>query len=225
MDLQALWLSIQLATVTALLLILLGTPLAYFLTFSRWPGRFFVEAIVALPLVLPPTVLGYYILALLGPSTPIGRSYLWLTGEPLPFSFEGLVVGSLIFSFPFAVQPLVVSFSSVGRELLEASWTLGASRTRTFFRIVVSRARTGFVTAAVLVFAHTLGEFGVVLMVGGNIPGATRTLSIALYDDVQVLNYERAATTALFLLIFSFAVLSVVFFLNRNAIRLWPLRD
>jgi molybdate transport system permease protein len=183
-----------------------------------------VESIVALPLVLPPTVLGFYVLVATGHQSPLGRLYESWSGHLLPFTFAGLAVASVIYSLPFAVQPMVASFSRVDRNLLNASAILGASRMRTFFRIVFPLSLGGVVTGMVLSFAHTLGEFGVVLMVGGNIPGVTETISIAIYDDVEALNYSRANHTALGLLIFSFVVLSITYSLNRRIWAVWPLR-
>lgn len=223
MNWQAILLSLQLATVTVAILLVLGVPLAYWLSYTSWRGKALLEAVVALPLVLPPTVLGYYILVAIGPRSPIGRAYSGLFESSLPFSFEGLVVGSVIYSMPFAVQPLIASFSSVDRALLEASWTLGISRIETFWRVILPQSMQGLLTAVVLAFAHTVGEFGVVLMVGGNIEGETRTVSISIYDDVQMLNYDAASRTSLLLLIFSFLVLVVVYSLNQKDWRIWSI--
>jgi molybdate transport system permease protein len=175
-----------------------------------------VEAILALPLVLPPTVLGFYVLVTIGSRSPIGRLWTAWFGHGLAFTFEGLVIASILYSLPFAVQPMAAAFSQVDRELLEASAMLGASRARTFFRIVLPLSLNGVITAAVLSFAHTLGEFGVVLMVGGNIPGVTRTVSIAIFDEVQAFDYAAANRTALLLLVFAFLMLSIVYALNRK---------
>jgi len=216
MDWQAFWLTIRLAFLVAIILIAIGLPIAYWITYSHWRWKFLVEAVVALPIVLPPTVLGFYLLFALGPRSPLGRWWQALTGHTLAFTFEGLVIGSIIYSLPFAVQPFAASFDAVDRRLLAASATLGASRLRTFFRVVLPLSASGLVTGAALSFAHTMGEFGVVLMVGGNIPGVTRTVSIDIYDKVQSFNYAAANLTALLLLIISFAVLSVVYALNRN---------
>jgi molybdate transport system permease protein len=212
----------QLATLTALILLMVGLPIAYWLTFSRWRGKFVVESVVALPLVLPPTVLGFYILVAIGPHSPIGRLYTDLIGHPLPFTFEGLLLASVLYSLPFAVQPFASAFDQVDRRVLEASWTLGVSRLATFFRLMLPLSSAGVVTGFVLSFAHTLGEFGVVLMVGGNIEGETRTVSIDIYDEVQALNYAGAAKTALFLLVISYAVLLTVYAMNRKVWAVWP---
>ena len=216
MDLQALWLTIRLATLVSLALLVLGLPIAYWITYSRWRWKFLVEAVVALPLVLPPTVLGFYLLIALGPHSPLGRWWQALTGHTLVFTFEGLLLGSILYSLPFAVQPFAASFAAVDGRLLAASATLGASRWRTFLRIILPLSVTGLVTGAALSFAHTLGEFGLVLMVGGNIPGVTRTVSIDIYDKVQAIDYAAANQTALLLLAISFIVLSCVYGLNRG---------
>jgi molybdate transport system permease protein len=217
MDWAAIALSLRLATCTTLVLCALGLPLAHWLATSRWRGKFLVEAVVALPLVLPPTVLGFYILLALGPRSPVGRGYAALTGSALPFSFPGLLIASVLYSLPFAVRPFAVAFAGIDRRLVEASWCLGVSRLGTFFRVVVPLAWTGILTGMILTFAHTVGEFGVVLMVGGNIPGVTRTVSISIYDDVQALDYGAAGQTALFLLLFSFVTLAVTYALQRRA--------
>jgi molybdate transport system permease protein len=217
MDWAAIALSLRLATCTTLILCALGLPLAHWLATSRWRWKFLVEAVVALPLVLPPTVLGFYILLALGPRSPLGQGYTALTGSTLPFSFPGLVIASVLYSLPFAVRPFAVAFAGIDRRLVEASWCLGVSRLGTFFRVVVPLAWTGILTGMILTFAHTVGEFGVVLMVGGNIPGVTRTVSISIYDDVQALDYGAAGRTALFLLLFSFVTLAVTYALQRRA--------
>ncbi len=214
--------TLKLATLTALILLIIGLPLAYWLSFSRWRWKFLIESVVALPLVLPPTVLGFYILVAIGPHSPLGRFYTSLVGHPLPFTFEGLLFASILYSLPFAVQPFATAFEQIDRRLLEASWTLGASRLKTFFKLMVPLAKAGVVTGFVLSFAHTLGEFGVVLMVGGNIEGETRTVSIDIYDEVQALNYAGAAKTALFLLAISYSVLLAVYAMNRRVWALWP---
>jgi len=216
MDWTAIALSVKLAAIVAVILLAIGLPIAYWLTFSRWRGRFLIEAVVALPLVLPPTVLGLYVLLAIGSRSPIGRVWTAWTGHGLAFTFEALVFASILYSLPFAVQPIASAFSQVDVSLLEASATLGASRWRTFFRIVLPLSIDGVVTGAVLSFAHTLGEFGVVLMVGGNLPGVTRTVSIAIYDQVQSFQYASANATALLLLVFSFAVLAVVYAILRK---------
>jgi molybdate transport system permease protein len=220
MDWAAIRLSLQLAVCTTAILFALGLPLAYWLAASRWRLKFLVEAVVALPLVLPATVLGFYLLMALSPSSPIGRAYESLVGGRLPFSFPGLLIASVLYSLPFAVRPFAVAFAGVDRRLVEASWCLGVSRLETFFRVVVPLSWTGILTGIILTFAHTMGEFGVVLMVGGNIPGVTRTVSISIYDDVQALNYEAAGQTALFLLGISFAALALTYALQR---RVWVL--
>ena len=215
-DWQAFGLTLQLAVVVSSILLLLGLPVACWISFSRWRWKFLVEATVALPIVLPPTVLGLYLLVALGPRSPLGRWWESLTGHTLAFTFSGLVIGSILYSLPFAVQPFVASFSSVDRKLISASATLGASSLRTFFRVVLPLSIPGIITGTALAFAHTLGEFGVVLMVGGNIPGVTRTISIDIFDRVQASEYDAANRTALVLLLFCFAVLAVVYGLNRR---------
>jgi molybdate transport system permease protein len=219
-DWLAIGLSLRLAACTTLILLVLGLPLAYWLARSTWRGKFLVEALVALPLVLPPTVLGFYLLLAMGPRGPVGGVYTGLTGRLLPFSFPGLLLASILYSLPFAVRPFAVAFAGVDRRLLEASWCLGVSRTATFFRVVVPLSWTGILTGLILTFAHTLGEFGVVLMVGGNLPGVTRTVSISIYDEVQALDYAAANQTALFLLGVSFTALAVTYALQR---RVWVL--
>ena len=216
MDWAALWLSVRLAATTTAVLIAIGIPLAYWIVFSPRRWKFLVEAIVALPLVLPPTVLGFYVLVAIGPMSPIGRAYTRLAGHGLAFTFEGLLVASVLYSMPFAVQPFSTEFASVDRRLLEASWTLGASRLETFRRIVLPLSVRGLVTGMVLSFAHTLGEFGVVLMVGGNLPGVTRTVSISIYDSVQSLDYAAAGRTSLLLLVISFVILAATYGLQRS---------
>jgi len=218
----AIWVTCKLAGLTALCLLVVGLPIAYWLSFSRWRWKFLVESVVALPLVLPPTVLGFYILIAIGPHSPFGRLYTDLIGHPLPFTFEGLLFASILYSLPFAVQPFVAAFDQVDRRLIEASWTLGVSKLQTFFRLIVPLSAAGLVTGGVLSFAHTMGEFGVVLMIGGNLEGSTRTVSIDIYDEVQALNYGGAAQTALFLLLVSYAVLLVVYAVNRNVWAAWP---
>jgi molybdate transport system permease protein len=213
---EALLLSIRLALTVSMVLFVIGLPLAYWLAFSRWRGKFLVESIVALPLVLPPTVLGFYVLVAMGTRGPLGKLWQELFGHGLAFTFTGLVFASALYSLPFAVQPLIASFESVDRKLLDASAVLGASRWRTFRRVILPMSVPGIITAFVLSFAHTLGEFGVVLMVGGNVAGATRTVSIDIYDHVQALEYAEANRMALVLLVFSFAVLSVVYGVNRR---------
>jgi molybdate transport system permease protein len=218
----ALWLSVRLAACVALILLLLGMPLAYWLSQMRWRGKFLMESVVALPLVLPPTVLGFYLLVVMGANGPLGRLWQLWFGKPLAFSFPGLVIASVLYSLPFAVQPLVAAFESVDRRLLDAAAVLGAGRWRTFRRIILPLCVPGVITAGVLSFAHTLGEFGVVLMVGGNLPGITRTVSIEIYDQVQSLDYPEANRLALALLLVSFAVLSTIYAVNRRAWSPWP---
>jgi molybdate transport system permease protein len=222
MDWQAIWLSVKLASATTVILLILGLPLAYWLTFSPRRWKFLVEALVALPLILPPTVLGFYVLLAIGPRSPVGALYATLTGGLLPFSFPGLLIASVLYSLPFTVQPVAAAFAGVDRKLIEASWCLGVSRAATFRRVVVPLARAGIAAGAVLSFAHTMGEFGVVLMVGGNIAGMTRTVSISIYDQVQALNYAAAWQTSLFLLGFSFTVLALTYALQRRVWALWP---
>ena len=218
---QAIALSLKLAVCVAGILLAAGLPIAYWVTFSRWRWKFLVEAIVALPLVLPPTVLGYYLLVGLGPRHFAGRIWQSWFGHTLPFTFGGLLVASVLYSLPFAVQPISAGFEGVDRRLIEASWTLGASRLATFFRVILPLSAAGAVTGIVLSFAHTIGEFGVVLMVGGNIPGVTRTVSIDIYDQVQAANYDAANRTALVLLLFSFVVLTAIYGTNRRALSIW----
>jgi molybdate transport system permease protein len=222
MDWQAFWLTIRLATVVTGILLALGLPLAYWIAFSRWRWKFLVEAVVALPIVLPPTVLGFYVLIALGQRGPLGRWWQAMTGHTLAFTFSGLVIGSVLYSLPFAVQPFAASLSAVDSRLLAASAVLGAGRLRTFFRVMAPLSISGLVTGVALSFAHTMGEFGVVLMVGGNIPGVTRTLSINIFDQVQDLNYAAANTTALALVAIAFVLLSLVYSLNRTGWRVWP---
>jgi molybdate transport system permease protein len=216
MDWQAIGLTAQLAALVSAILLAISLPLAHWLTFSRRRWTFLVEALVSLPLILPPTVLGFYLLLAMGSRSPIGRWWTDLTGRGLAFTFEGLVIASVFYSLPFAVQPIAAAFAGVDRSLLEASATLGLSRMRTFRRVTLPLAIEGVVVGAVLSFAHTVGEFGVVLMVGGNLPGITRTVSIAIYDDVQAIRYAEANQTALVLLAFSLAVLVVVYGLRRR---------
>jgi molybdate transport system permease protein len=215
-DWTAIWLSVRLATATTLVLLSVGVPLACWIVFSPARWKFLVEAIVALPLVLPPTVLGFYVLIAIGPMSPVGRVYARWAGHGLPFTFQGLLIASVLYSMPFAVQPFAAEFASVDRRLLEASWSLGASRLATFRRIVLPLSVRGLVSGVVLSFAHTLGEFGVVLMVGGNLPGVTRTVSISIYDSVQSLDYAAASRTSLLLLILSFVILASTYSLQRS---------
>jgi molybdate transport system permease protein len=216
LELGPVWLSLQLAAVTVLVLLVVGTPLAWWLAFTRSRARTVVEAVVAMPLVLPPTVLGFYLLVLLGPAGIIGSAWLDVTDSTLTFSFTGLVVASVIYSFPFTVQPLQAAFEGVGRAPLEAAATLGAGPLDRFWSVASPLALRGYVSAIVLTFAHTLGEFGVVLMVGGNIPGRTKVISIAIYEHVETLDYAQAHVLAAGLLVFSFIVLLSVYALNRR---------
>jgi molybdate transport system permease protein len=222
MDWQAFWLTIRLAVLVAAVLVIMGLPIAYWIAYSRWRWRFLVEAVVALPIVLPPTVLGFYVLVALGSHSPLGRWWQAITGHTLAFTFEGLVIGSIIYSLPFAVQPFAASFILVDPRLIAASATLGASRLRTLFRVILPLSVPGLVTGVALSLAHTMGEFGVVLMVGGNIPGVTKTVSIDIYDKVQAIDYAGANQTALVLLVISFAVLSLVYGVNRKVGAAWP---
>ncbi len=224
MNWTAILLTLKLAALTAAILLVVGMPIAYWLTYSRRRWKFLVESVVALPLVLPPTVLGFYVLVAIGPKSPVGHWYQAIVGHPLVFTFEGLLLASVLYSLPFAVQPFTAAFGAVDPKLIEASWTLGISRLATFFRVTLPLSVAGVVTGVVLSFAHTMGEFGVVLMVGGNIEGVTRTVSIDIYDEVQALNYAGAGQTALFLLVFSFIILSAVYAVNRNLWAVWPMK-
>jgi molybdate transport system permease protein len=218
----ALWLSVKLAASVSGLLLLVGVPLAYWLAYTRWRGKFLLEAVVALPIVLPPTVLGFYALVAMGPRGTLGAAWKAVFGNNLAFTFAGLVIASAVYSLPFAVQPLITSFEGVDRQLLACSAVLGAGRWRTFHRVILPLSLPGLLTALVLSFAHTLGEFGVVLMVGGNLPGVTRTVSIEIYDAVESLDYLAAHRLSVILLLVSFGVLSLVYGLNRNVgRRLW----
>src|SRR5579871_2332786 len=221
-DWQTFRLTLELAFTVSAILFLIGLPIAYWIAFSRSRWKFLIEAIVALPIVLPPTVLGFYVLVALGPRSPLGRWWISLTGHTLAFTFSGLVIGSILYSLPFAVQPFAASFSSVDSKLIAASATLGASPVRTFIRVIAPLSSAGLITGTVLSFAHTMGEFGVVLMVGGNIPGVTRTVSIDIFDRVQALNYSAANQTALVLLALSFVMLSVVYGVNRKVGAIYP---
>lgn len=221
---SALLLTLKLSLIVSAMLLVLGLPIGAWIAFSRARWKFLVEAIVALPLVLPPTVLGFYVLVAVGPLSPFGRWYIQITGHSMAFTFEGLVVGSVLYSLPFAVQPMAAGFAAVDRSLLAAAATLGASPPRIFGRIVLPLSKNAIVTGVTLAFAHTLGEFGVVLMIGGNIPGQTQTVSIAIYDSVQALDYRSANQTALVLLVLSFVMLSLVYGLNRSKWIVWPWR-
>ena len=218
-DFSPIFLSIKLSLVTTLFLFLFGIPFSYWLSVTRNKLKPAIEAIVALPIVLPPTVLGFYILLAIGSKGPFGKLFEAIFDSQLAFSFTGLVVGSFFYSFPFAVQPIQSAFESVDRRLIEASWTLGKSKMETFRRIILPLSRKGLITGGVLSFAHTMGEFGVVLMVGGNIPGVTKVASIAIYDEVQALNYRGANIYSFILLLISFSVLLMVYVFNRQTVR------
>jgi len=215
-DISALVLSLKLASLTVFILLLIGTPLAWWLARSRWRYKFLLEAVIALPLVLPPTVLGFYLLIALGPHGVVGKISQALGGDSLAFTFSGLVIGSAFYSLPFVVQPLQNVFSAIGKRPLEVAATLGASPLDRFFSVAIPLARQGFLTAAVLGFAHTLGEFGVVLMIGGNIPSKTQVISIAIYDHVESLEYAQAHWLSAGLLLFSFLLLILVYGINRH---------
>jgi molybdate transport system permease protein len=221
---EALLLSLRLAFCVSAILLAIGMPLAYWLAYSNWRAKFLLEAVAALPLVLPPTVLGFYALLAMGPRGPLGRAWIAMFGHSLAFTFSGLLLASLLYSFPFAVQPLIASFESVDKKLLHASAVLGASRFRTFARVILPLSLPGVVTALVLSFAHTIGEFGVVLMVGGNLAGVTRTVSIDIYDHVQSLEFAQANQMALVLLAISFGILSIVYAVNRRVWTPWTAR-
>lgn len=220
MDTQALWLTLRLAGLTTVILFVIGVPLAWWLARTRARLRVLADAAVSLPLVLPPTVLGFYLLVAMGPDSPLGNAFVVVTDRSLVFSFEGLVVASVLYSLPFAVRPFVAAFAGVDQRLLDVSRTLGVSRLRTFWRVGLPMARPGLIGGLVLAFVHTVGEFGVVLMVGGNIAGETRTVSIAIYDDVQALNYGRAGETAAVLVVFAFVALCITYALQPRAWRI-----
>src|SRR5438105_7703388 len=224
MNWQAIALTLKLACWVSGILLLIGLPIAYWVTYSRWRWKFVVEAVVALPIVLPPTVLGFYVLMAIGTHGWVGKIWQIWFDRRLAFTFQGLVIASVLYILPFAVQPFAAAFARVDKRLIEASWTLGATKLRTFLRVILPLSVTGIVTGIVLSFAHTLGEFGVVLMVGGNIEGVTRTVSIDIYDNVQSFNNVAAGETALLLLVFSFIVLSVVYGLNRRMWEAFPTR-
>jgi molybdate transport system permease protein len=215
-ELAPLWLSVRLATLTTIVLLLIATPLAWWLANTRSRARAGIQSLVALPIVLPPTVIGFYLLILLGPQGAIGSWWVELTGSTLTFSFTGLVIASCFYSLPFAVQPLQSAFETLGRKEIEAARTLGASPVDAFLSVVVPLSAPGFLTATILSFAHTLGEFGVVLMVGGNIPGETRVISIAIFDHVESLNYGAAHALSLTLLGFAFLILLTMFVVNKK---------
>ncbi len=215
-DISALWVTLRLALVTTLILLMLGTPLAWWLSRSQGRLKYLVEALVAIPLVLPPTVLGFYLLIALAPNGIIGGSWLALGGSQLAFSFSGLVIGSVLYSMPFVVQPMQNAFSQLDEKALEAASTLRASPLNRFFTVTLPLSRRGFITAATLGFAHTVGEFGVVLMIGGNIPGETQVLSIAIYDHVESLQYAQAHLLSAGLLLFSFITLYLIYSIDRK---------
>ena len=216
LDSGPIWLTLQLASVTVIILLAIGTPMAWWLAHTRSKMRVGIEALVALPLVLPPTVLGFYLLILLGPNGWIGGPVKALTGSPLSFTFTGLVFASTLYSLPFVVQPLQSNFESIGSTPMETAASLGASRWDAFFSVILPLSRRGYLTATVLGFAHTLGEFGVVLMVGGNIPGKTKVISIEIYDRVEVLEYTQAHILSVGLLLFSFIILLTVYSINKK---------
>jgi molybdate transport system permease protein len=215
-DISALLVTMKLASLTTVILILVGTPIAWWLSQTRFKFKAVIEAIIALPLILPPTVLGFYLLMTLGTNGPVGNFLESLGGSSIAFTFTGLVFGSVIYSLPFVVQPLQNSFGSIGKQSMEVAATLGASKLDRFFTVAVPLARTGFITAGVLGFAHTVGEFGVVLMIGGNIPGETGVLSIAIYDHVEAMEYGQAHVLAGGLVVLSFVMLLVVYIINRR---------
>jgi molybdate transport system permease protein len=215
-DLMAFMVTLKLAVISTLVLLAVGTPLAWWLAHSRFKYKAIIEAVIALPLVLPPTVLGFYLLVSMGPDGPIGEAVQWLGGQPLAFTFTGLIIGSVIYSMPFVVQPLQNAFSAIGKRPMEVAATLGARPLDRFFTVAMPLARSGFITAAVLGFAHTLGEFGVVLMIGGNIPGETQVLSIAIYDHVEALEYTQAHWLSGGLILLSFLMLVSIYTVNRR---------
>lgn len=224
MDWHAISLSLRLSVMTTGILVVIGLPLAWWLATTRLRLKFLVEAIVALPLVLPPTVLGFYILLAIGPRSPLGQVYENLTGSRLPFSFQGLLLASVLYSMPFAVQPFAAALSTVDRRLIEASHCLGVGKLATFFRVTLPLAWPGILTGMVLSFAHTIGEFGVVLMIGGNLKGITRTISVSIYDHVEALDYTAANQTSLIMLVFSFLVLAATYALQRKTVQVWTTR-
>ena len=211
---EALFLTVKLAALSTVILLLIGTPVAWWLARSKSRFKPIIEAVVALPIVLPPTVLGFYLLVLLSPGSSFGGWWFELTGQTLTFSFSGLVIASVIYSFPFVVQPIQSAFETVGRDMMEAAYTLGAKPLDAFFTVAMPLARRGFLTGTVLGFAHTLGEFGVVLMVGGNIPGETRVVSIAIYDHVESLEYAQAHVLSGILLGTAFIAILMMYVVN-----------
>lgn len=220
MDFVATWLTLALAISTTAILFVVGIPLAYWLATTAWRGRSVLEAVLTLPLVLPPTVLGFYFLILLGPRGPVGSWYSSLVGRSLTFQFEGLLIALVMANLPFAVRPFTAAFESIDRRFAETAWCLGVSRWETFWRITLPHALPGVVAGCALTFAHVLGEFGIVLMIGGNIPGLTRTLSLAVYDDVQAMEYSKAHQTAFFLLVIATGILLFVHGLGKRQERM-----
>lgn len=213
---EAIGLTLELAAVSSLVLLVIGIPLAHWLNTTRMRGALFIETLVSLPIVLPPTVIGFYLLLLMSPRQPVGAAWLSVFGQPLPFSFTGLVIGSVVYSLPFAVQPFQAAFRGVKREMVQSALALGLTQRQTFWAIVLPLSKHGILTGVSLSFAHTMGEFGVVLMLGGNIPGQTRVASIALYDEAQKLNYASAHAYALVLLAISFVILVGITYLQRR---------
>ncbi len=215
-DLSALWLSVKLATVTVIALLSIAIPLAWWLARTRWRLRPALESVIAMPLILPPTVLGFYLLLFLGPTGWGGQFMIAIGEQPLAFSFAGLVIGSMIYSLPFAVQPLQATFQAIDKNVIEAAATLRAKSLDRFFSIILPLSRRGLLTAAVLTFAHTLGEFGVLLMIGGNMPGRTQVASIAIYSHVEAMDYPAAHALSITMLVLSFVLLLLVFMFNRR---------
>lgn len=214
MDFTPLFLSAKLALVSTVILLLLAMPLAAFLTFARFPGRFLADSLVNLPLILPPTVLGFYLLLLMGPEGPVGKAWAVISDGPLVFTFAGITLAAMVHSLPFAVQPLKTAFQKVDRRLIEMSAVLGSSPVAIFFRVIVPNSLPGIIASSILAFAHTMGEFGVILMIGGSIPGQTRVASIAIYEYVEMMHYKEAILMSLVLVLASYAVLVSVTILN-----------
>ncbi|GAC1649613.1 MAG: molybdate ABC transporter permease subunit [Acidobacteriaceae bacterium] len=224
MNWPALWLTAKLATIVSVLLLFIGLPIAYWVAFSHHRWKVLIESIVGVPLVLPPTVIGFYALLAFGPHTLLGRALIRMVGHSLAFTFAGLVIASLVYSLPFAVQPFAAGFASIDRNLLQTAATLGAGPWRRFREIILPLSRASVLTGVALTFAHTVGEFGVVLMVGGNIPGVTRTVSVDIYDRVQEFDFAGASRTSLALLAFSFVLLALVYSLGRKSWKLGEAR-
>jgi len=218
MDFVPLYLSIKLAVFSTVILIILSAPLAYLLVYFRFRGKSFLEALLNLPMVLPPTVLGFYLLVVMGPKGALGRIWETMTSSPLVFTFTGIVFASIVYSFPFAIQPMKTSFEKIDRRLLESAYVLGLSPLATFFKVIVPNALGGVAASAILVFVHTMGEFGVILMVGGSIPGETRVASIAIYEAVEALNYREAGMMCLILVPISYFFLLIINRLTRSKI-------